>query len=100
MCGTKSNFALSGLIDFFGTLTRGVAPGWFVVAPSVLKRMLFRGCSHPVLAVIAILFFLDGIALLAANSPLADAVEKQNRDAIRQLLKKNVLTHCVAGSPR
>src|SRR5689334_7079050 len=34
MCGIKPCFALSGLVNLLITFTRGVAPGWFVVAPS------------------------------------------------------------------
>src|SRR5207302_2186093 len=81
--------ALSGLGCLLMTITRGVAPSWFVVAPSgrsgarVRLQTLLRG----VLFTVAIPLFLVDSPLFAANSPLADAAEKQDRAIIRTLLK-------------
>ena len=72
-------------LGLLGMITRGVAPGWFVVAPSArgqssLRHALFR---------IAILSFVIGATSFASNSPLADAAEKSDRAAIRTLLKQH-----------
>src|SRR5687767_1974318 len=81
---TKSCFALSGLVGLWGTFTRGVAPGWFVIAPSarygacVRSERMLRWALLP----FAMLIFVIGSPLFAANSPLADAVEKSDRTTI------------------
>ena len=89
MCGIRPKrcFALSGLVGLL-TLTRGVAPGWFVIAPSGRRQSTGRcpRCSCAPL-VFAALFACASISF-AANSPLADAVEKSNRATIRTLLKQ------------
>jgi len=88
MCGIRSCFALSGLVDLLTTFTRGAAPGWFIIAPSGRafacrqSRLCFVGFVFVVLAI----GFVP--ALFAANSPLAAAAEKSDRAAIRTLLKQ------------
>src|SRR5438309_6701478 len=79
--------ALSGLGHFVTTCTQGVALGWFVGAPSGRRR----ACSgqRSLLCTFAFLLFLVGSPLFAANSPLADAAEKQDRASIRTLLKQH-----------
>ena len=84
----KPCFALSGLIGLLATFARGVAPGWFVVAPSgrlqSRRRLLHGSCAG---LAFAALFGCASISA-AASSPLADAAEKSERAIVRTLLKQ------------
>ena len=77
--------ALSGLFGFL-PFTQGVALGWFVFAPSGRRRTGLRPRS--LFCAFAILLFAVELPSFAAESRLADAVEKQDRATIRTLLKQ------------
>jgi uncharacterized protein len=80
-------FALSGLVGFWGTFARGVAPGCLVIAPAARRigRPIFQ---HSVCLGFASWFFCISISS-AANSPLADATEKSDRATVQKLLKQH-----------
>ena len=84
MCGIK-RVALSGLAGLCASFTQGVALGWFVFAPSRQRDKYC--CRRSILFVIGVLFSVAS-GLSAAQSPLADAAEKQDIAAIRTLLKQ------------
>lgn len=90
MCGIESCAALSGLGRLWGTITQGVALGWFVAAPS--GRLRGSGAPPPYWSLGLILagLFLCPAAVLAANSSLADAAEKADWPRVRTLLKERV----------
>src|SRR6476620_10286961 len=94
MCGIRPCFALSGLLDLWATFTRGVAPAWFVVAPS--GRWQTAGWLPRVSFVAFVTLFGCASVSFAANSPLADAVEKSDHSGIRVLLKQ----HAAVNAPQ
>jgi uncharacterized protein len=87
MCGIK-RVALSGLAGLWASFTQGVALGWFVCASSRRKHKCPWWHRRSILFVIAVLLCVPP-ELVAGNSPLADAAEKQDRAAIRKLVKEN-----------
>jgi ankyrin repeat protein len=70
------------------TFTQGVALGWLVVAPSG-RHCTFLGSKSARLT-LGLLLFVVSSTSFAAESRLADAVEKSDRAAIRTLLKQRV----------
>lgn len=87
MYGINPSFALSGLIGSLN-FPQGVALGWFVVAPSGLDAEPRQSRPRRFLRTVAFLVFAFIPVLCAAESPLADAVEKKDGPAIRTLLKQ------------
>src|SRR2546426_6227547 len=87
MCGIRPGFALSGLIDLLMTFARGVAPGWFVVAPS--GRHCTGLGSKSARLMLGLLLFVVSSSSFAAESRLADAAEKSDRTTVRALLKRH-----------
>ena len=85
MCGIE-RIALSGLAGLWASFTQGVALGWFVFTPSGQRRNY--SCRRSILFVIGVQFSVTS-GLFAAESPLADAAEKQDRVTLRALLKQN-----------
>jgi uncharacterized protein len=67
------------------TFTRGVAPGWFVVAPSGRRMRLGPQSARFALS---LLLFVVSSSSFAAESRFADAAEKSDRATIRTLLKQ------------
>src|SRR5262245_19316907 len=90
MCGIRSKFcfALSGLVGLGGPFARGVAPGWFVVAPSARRGPVGQLRRGSCLCLVVAVLFVCVSNSFASNSPLADAAEKSDRAAIRTLLKQ------------
>src|SRR6266496_469740 len=86
MRGTRPSFALSGLVGLLITFTRGVAPGWLVVSPSGRHCTGLEFKSGRL--TLGLLLFVVSLSTFAAESRLADAVEKSDRAAVRALLKQ------------
>src|SRR5689334_16526297 len=83
---------MNGFIVHVGhriTLTRGVAPGWFVVAPSVRNPIHLQFPRKFASLALSVWVGSLGFVSFAAQSPLADAVEKSDRAALRTLLKQH-----------
>jgi ankyrin repeat protein len=70
------------------TFTQGVALGWFVIAPSGRHPTRLRSQPRFVVCALVVLLFALVPQSFAAESRLADAVEKNDHAAIRTLLKK------------
>jgi uncharacterized protein len=82
-------FALSGLGRLVATLTQGVALGWSVDAPSGRCLTQLSSWLFSVAFASSVLSLTIGSPLFAAETRLADAVEKSDRAAIRTLLKQH-----------
>jgi uncharacterized protein len=88
MCGIRPGFALSGVADL-ATFTQGDARGWFVDTPSGRLNLRLRFSRRGAVQLVLVALFVCASISFAAESRLADAVEKQNHDAIRTLLEQH-----------
>ena len=89
MCGIRGCFALSGLDGLLTPFTQGGALGWFLAALTGRGRIARRPNSASVLWLYSALYLWFVPSVFATTSPLADAVEKSDRSAIRTLLKQH-----------
>jgi ankyrin repeat protein len=71
------------------TFTQGDAQGWFVDTPSGRLNLRLRFSRRGAVHLVLVALFVCASISFAAESRLADAVEKQNHDAIRTLLEQH-----------